>query len=66
MSHGTRILIVDDEPAIRRFLKSSLAAEGFDVEQAETAASALLALRQTKPDLVILDLGLPDRDGLEV
>jgi two-component system KDP operon response regulator KdpE len=66
MSHGTRILIVDDEPAIRRFLKSSLTAEGFEVEQAETATSALLALRQTKPDLVILDLGLPDRDGLEV
>jgi two-component system KDP operon response regulator KdpE len=66
MSHGTRILIVDDEPAIRRFLRSSLLAEGFVVEQAETAAAALLILRQTKPDLVILDLGLPDKDGLEV
>ena len=66
MSHGTRVLIVDDEPAIRRFLKSSLLAEGFVVEQAETAASALLALRQVKPDVVILDLGLPDKDGLEV
>ena len=66
MSHGTRILIVDDEPAIRRFLRSSLLAEGFVVEQAETAAAALLALRQAKPDLVILDLGLPDKDGLDV
>lgn len=66
MSHGTRILIVDDEPAIRRFLRSSLLAEGFAVEQAETAAGAMLALRQTKPDLVILDLGLPDKDGLDV
>jgi two-component system KDP operon response regulator KdpE len=66
MSHGTRILIVDDEPAIRRFLRSSLMAEGFAVEQAETAGTAMLALRQTKPDLVILDLGLPDKDGIDV
>ena len=63
---GLKALIVDDEPAIRRFLRSSLLAEGVDVEQAETAAAALLALRQAKPDLVILDLGLPDKDGLDV
>src|SRR5260221_1518683 len=66
MSHGTRILIVDDEPAIRRFLRSSLLAEGFAVDEAGTAAAAMLAFRQTKPDLVILDLGLPDKDGIDV
>ncbi len=66
MTNGTRILIVDDEPAIRRFLRSSLLAAGFAVEQEETGHGALLAVRQTKPDLLILDLGLPDMDGLEV
>ncbi|MDY0881586.1 response regulator transcription factor [Dongia soli] len=66
MSNETRILIVDDEPAIRRFLRSSLIAAGFAVEQAETGADALTLNRQMKPDLVILDLGLPDLDGLDV
>jgi two-component system, OmpR family, KDP operon response regulator KdpE len=66
MSPATRILIVDDEPAIRRFLKASLEAQGFGVEPAENAAQALGALAHGKPDLVILDLGLPDLDGLEV
>lgn len=66
MSNETRILIVDDEPAIRRFLRSSLIAAGFAVEQAETGADALTLNRQAKPDLVILDLGLPDLDGLDV
>lgn len=66
MSNETRILIVDDEPAIRRFLRSSLIAAGFAVEQAETGADAITLNRQLKPDLVILDLGLPDLDGLDV
>ncbi len=66
MSPATRILIVDDEPAIRRFLKASLETQGFGVEPAENAAQALSALAHGKPDLVILDLGLPDLDGLEV
>ncbi|TXH37670.1 MAG: response regulator transcription factor [Rhodospirillaceae bacterium] len=66
MSNETRILIVDDEPAIRRFLRSSLIAAGFAVEQAERGADALTLNRQIKPDLVILDLGLPDLDGLDV
>jgi len=64
MSH--KILIVDDEPAIRRFLKASLESEGFQVVAAETAAQALSAVAQVKPDMMILDLGLPDQDGLEV
>jgi two-component system, OmpR family, KDP operon response regulator KdpE len=66
MTNETRILIVDDEPAIRRFLRSSLLAAGFAVEQEETGQGALTAIRQTKPELLILDLGLPDMDGLEV
>jgi len=66
MSPATRILIVDDEPAIRRFLKASLETEGFQIVAAETAAQALKEAAQAKPDLMILDLGLPDQDGLEV
>jgi two-component system KDP operon response regulator KdpE len=66
MSAGAKILIVDDEPAIRRFLKASLETQGFQIVAAENAAQALAAAAQAKPDLMILDLGLPDQDGLEV
>ena len=66
MSAGTKILIVDDEPAIRRFLKASLETQGFQIVAAENAAEAIAAAAQAKPDLMILDLGLPDQDGLEV
>jgi two-component system KDP operon response regulator KdpE len=64
MSH--KILIVDDEPAIRRFLKASLESEGFEIVPAENAAQALRETAQAKPDLMILDLGLPDLEGMEV
>jgi two-component system KDP operon response regulator KdpE len=60
------ILIVDDEPAIRRLLRSSLAANDYSPIEAENGRAALEAIRRDKPDLVILDLGLPDIDGLEV
>jgi two-component system KDP operon response regulator KdpE len=60
------ILIVDDEPAIRRLLRSSLAANDYLPIEAENGRAALDAIRRDKPDLVILDLGLPDIDGLEV
>ncbi|HLY47179.1 MAG TPA: response regulator [Stellaceae bacterium] len=60
------ILVVDDEPPIRRFLRTSLAAIGHRVVLAEDGAGALAALASDKPDLVILDLGLPDRSGLDV
>ena len=60
------ILIVDDEPAIRRLLRTSLAANAYRTVDAENGRSALDAVGREKPDLVILDLGLPDIDGLEV
>jgi two-component system KDP operon response regulator KdpE len=58
-----RALIVDDEKSIRRFLRTTLTAEDFDVAEAETAAASLALARETRPDLVVLDLGLPDGDG---
>ncbi len=61
-----RVLLVDDEPAIRRFLRLSFDAEGYQVEEAGDGKAALEILRQKKPDLLILDLGLPDLDGFEV
>ena len=60
------ILIVDDEIPIRRFLRTSLAAQGFQVLEAENGKSALDLLRRHQIDLLILDLGLPDMDGLEI
>ncbi|WP_395696838.1 response regulator [Methylocella sp.] len=62
----TRILVVDDEPQIHRFLKPSLAAAGYEAFGALTAAEALEAFRRHGADLVVLDLGLPDCDGKEL
>ncbi len=61
-----RVLVVDDEPQILRFLKPSLAAAGYDVVTAMTAAEALKAAATGSPDIILLDLGLPDMDGKEV
>ncbi len=61
-----RILVVDDEPEIRRFLRASLKAHQYDIFEADTGAKALEAVVQHRPDLMILDLGLPDMDGVEV
>lgn len=58
-----RVLIIDDEPQILRFLSHALTASGYDVTQANTARDGLQAARDGVPDLVILDLGLPDLDG---
>jgi two-component system KDP operon response regulator KdpE len=65
-SRPTSILVVDDEPQIRRFLRTSLAAQDYEVLEAENGLDALDRARQHKPDLMILDLGLPDIDGIEV
>jgi len=64
--NGPRVLVVDDERAIRRFLRASLAAHGFNVSEAANGLEALSGAAETRPDLVILDLGLPDIDGIEV
>jgi two-component system KDP operon response regulator KdpE len=60
------ILVVDDEPPIRRLLRTSLASQGFQVSEAADGRSALGEIERSHPDLVILDLGLPDMDGAEV
>ena len=60
------VLVVEDEPEIRRFLRSSLGAEGYRVVEAETGARAATDAATHKPDLAIIDLGLPDIDGIEV
>jgi two-component system KDP operon response regulator KdpE len=59
------VLIVEDEQAIRRFLRSALEAEGLRVFEAETLQRGLIEAATRKPDLVILDLGLPDGDGID-
>jgi two-component system KDP operon response regulator KdpE len=63
---GLRVLVVDDEVAIRRFLRVALNGQGFVVSEAATGQDALQALTLERPDLLILDLGLPDMDGVEV
>lgn len=63
---GARILIIDDERAIRRFLRTVLQAHEYQVLEAATGEEGLAAVAQQRPDLVILDLGLPDVDGIEV
>jgi two-component system KDP operon response regulator KdpE len=69
MTTGTaplRVLIVDDEPAIRRFLRTSLSAQGYRVTEVEDGGAVLESLRRNPVDLLVLDLGLPDVDGFEV
>jgi two-component system KDP operon response regulator KdpE len=63
---GLRVLVVDDEPAIRRYLRTTLAANGYLVFEAATGQAALAEVVTSRPDLIILDLGLPDMDGHSV
>jgi len=60
------VLVVEDEPEIRRFLRTSLGAEGYRVVEAETGERGVVDAGTHKPDLAIVDLGLPDLDGVEV
>ena len=63
---GQRVLVVDDENAIRRYLHTALTAQGFTVFEAANGMEALSAVLNNRPDIIILDLGLPDFDGIEV
>lgn len=64
--HASTVLIIEDESQIRRFVRTALEAEGCRVAEAEFASKGLVEAAERKPDLVILDLGLPDRDGVEL
>jgi len=66
MSNAASVLIVDDEPHIRRLLHSTLDRAGYRVSEAGSARQALAEIEASPPDVVLLDLGLPDRDGLEL
>ncbi len=63
---GQRILVVDDETSIRRYLRAALSAQGFAIYEAANGQEAINAVVTNHPDLIILDLGLPDLDGIEV
>ena len=60
------VLLIDDEPKIRRFLRAGFELDGFTVLEADNAAEGLKAATFSPPDLIILDLGLPDLHGSEV
>ncbi len=62
----TRILCVEDEPSLRRTLGTNLKARGFDVDLVDDGQSALTSASSNRPDLVVLDLGLPDMSGIDV
>ncbi len=63
---GARVLVVDDEPAIRFFLRASLSAHGYTVFEARNGQEVQSAVLAARPDLILLDLGLPDVDGVDV
>jgi two-component system KDP operon response regulator KdpE len=66
MTGPVRVLVVDDEPPIRRFLRTSLGVEGYHILEAENGQAAINLIERNPPDIVILDLGLPDIDGVDV
>ena len=66
MNNSATIIVIEDEVQIRRFLRTTLVSEGYHVIEAETGKQGLTEASMSKPDLIILDLGLPDMDGVEV
>ena len=66
MTHAPRVLIVEDEPPFRTLLRTSLGAEGYQVIEAVSGREALARLADSAPDVCVLDLGLPDIDGLDL
>jgi two-component system KDP operon response regulator KdpE len=65
-NEGPLVLIVEDEPPVRRFLRASLGSHGYRLLEADTAKSALSLATSNRPDLIVLDLGLPDGDGIDL
>jgi two-component system KDP operon response regulator KdpE len=63
---GPAVVLIEDEPQIRRFLRASLASQGYRLFEAATGQEGLVEAATRQPDLIILDLGLPDMDGFEV
>lgn len=63
---GQRVLVADDENSIRRYLRAALSAQGFVIHEAANGQEAINAVLDHHPDIIILDLGLPDFDGIEV
>ena len=63
---GPRVLVIDDERSIRRFLRASLSAHGYEIFEAATGQEGIQSVAVHRPDLIILDLGLPDIEGLDV
>ncbi|NQX68592.1 response regulator [Paenibacillus alba] len=66
MTAGAKILIIDDEPQIRKLLRVTLTAHGFEASEAATGQEGMLQATMVRPDLIVLDLGLPDMTGMEV
>lgn len=66
MSHESSVLLIEDEPEIRRFLRNTLPHHGYRLHEAVSGADGLAQAQARNPDLVLVDLGLPDMDGLEV
>jgi two-component system KDP operon response regulator KdpE len=66
MKNRHKVLIIDDEPHIRRLIHTALTRADYATSEAANAREAMIALRTERPDVVLLDLGLPDRDGLEL
>lgn len=66
MNNAATLIVIEDEAQIRRFLRTTLTSEGYQVFEAETGKQGLIEAATRKPDLIVLDLGLPDMDGVEV
>jgi len=63
---GARVLVVEDEPQMRRFIRAALSAHGYEVAEASSGSEALALATSRNPDVILLDLGLPDIDGIDL